>query len=78
MAKPVVDRLERELEGEAKVLRIEVSSQVGRILIRQYGIRAVPTFLVLDREGKAVYMGVGLPDRQAIAAAVAQLHSDTR
>ncbi|MCS7283876.1 MAG: thioredoxin family protein [Anaerolineae bacterium] len=78
MAKPVVDRLERDLEGRAKVLRIDAFSQVGQTLVRQYGIRAVPTFLVFDGNGEAVYVQAGLPDREAIATLVAQLHSDAQ
>lgn len=78
MAKPVVDRLERELADQARVLRIDVMSQTGRMLVQQYGVRAVPTFLVFDGNGRAVYAQAGLPDREAIVALVAQLQPDAR
>ncbi|MGQ9521871.1 MAG: thioredoxin family protein [Anaerolineae bacterium] len=70
MAKPVVDRLERELNGTAKVLRIDVMSQTGLALAQKYGVRAVPTFVVFDGKGQVVYAQAGLPDRAAIRAAV--------
>lgn len=70
MAKPVVDRLERELDGTAKVLRIDVMSRTGLALAREYGVSAVPTFIVFDGKGQVVYTQAGLPDRAAIRAAV--------
>lgn len=72
MAKPVVDRLERELNGSAKLLRINVMSQSGLALAREYGVVAVPTFIVFDGKGQVVSAQAGLPDRAAIRAAVAQ------
>ncbi len=71
MAKPVVDRLERELSGSAKVLRINVMSRAGLALAREYGVSAVPTLVVFDGKGQVVYARAGLPDRAAIRAAVA-------
>ncbi|RME35939.1 MAG: hypothetical protein D6793_06665 [Thermoflexia bacterium] len=70
--------MERELEGQASVLRISVTSPVGRTLIRQYGVYAVPTFLVFDGNGQAVYIQAGLPDRKAIVETIARLNPNTR
>lgn len=72
MAKPAVDRLERELQGTAKVLRINVMSRAGLALAREYGVGAVPTIVVFDGNGQVVYAQAGLPDRAAIRAAVLQ------
>jgi thioredoxin-related protein len=65
LAKPVVDRLERDLEGEAQVLRLSVLSNVGRQLAAQYGLQGVPTFLLFDGEGRMTDHQVGRldPDR---------------
>ncbi len=71
MAKPVVDRLEQELDGSAKVLRINVMSRTGLMLAQEYGVGAVPTFIVFDGKGQAAYVRAGLPDRAAIRAVVA-------
>lgn len=70
MAKPAVDRLQRELEGQADVLRIDVMSRVGNALAQRYGVRAVPTFLVFDGQGEIIYAQAGFPDRAAVIAAV--------
>lgn len=65
-----MDRLERELEGRAEVVRVDAMTRVGAELARRYGVRGVPTLLVFDGAGQVVYSGVGLPDRQAITTAV--------
>jgi hypothetical protein len=70
LAKPVVDGLERELEGQAQVLRLNVMDGVGGQLALRYGARGVPTVLVLDGAGEVVYAKTGSPNRGEIIAAV--------
>ena len=72
MAKPVVDGLERELEGQAQVLRLSVMDDVGGELAMRYGARGVPTFVVLDGTGTVVFKDTGMPDRDEIKAAIAK------
>lgn len=73
MAKPVVDRLERELEGEVEVLRLSSLSSIGRELGARYGIRGVPTFLLFDREGAVVHYQVGKLDADLIGSEIASM-----
>ena len=73
MAKPVVDRLERELEGQAEVLRVNVMTQLGLEIARKHGVRATPTLLIFDGKGSVVYFQAGAPNRDAVHQAVAQL-----
>ena len=73
MAKPVVDGLERKLEGRAQVLRLGVTDDVGGALALRYEVRAVPTFVLLDGAGRVVLAHAGAPDQAAIIAAVEQL-----
>ncbi len=70
MAKPVVDRLERDLEGRAEVLRVDVLTRAGATLAARYNVRGVPTFMVFDGAGQVVYGRAGTPNREAIEAAV--------
>jgi thioredoxin-related protein len=70
MAKPVVDGLEADLEGQAEVVRLSVLSDVGGTLARRYGVRGVPTLVVFDGAGEVIYSAAGIPDREAITAAV--------
>jgi thioredoxin-related protein len=59
LAKPAVSRLERDLEGQAQVLRVNAGSQVGRQLAAQYRVRGVPTFLLFDGSGQVIHVQVG-------------------
>ncbi len=72
MAKPVVDRLERELEGQAQVLRLSIMDDVGGELAMRYGARSVPTFVLLDGAGQVLLRQAGMPDRDGIKAAIAE------
>ena len=46
MAKPEVDRLERELNNHYSVIRINISSDVGKYVRHKYSVDMVPTFVV--------------------------------
>ena len=70
MAKPVVDGIERELEGRAQVVRLSVMDSVGGQLALRYGARGVPTMVVLNGAGEVVYVKIGSPNRGEILAAV--------
>jgi hypothetical protein len=70
LAKPVVDRLERELEGQSQVLRLSVMDSVGGKLALRYGVRGVPTFVLLNGADEVVLTQVGMPDRGEIVNAV--------
>jgi len=65
-----VDGLERELEGQARVVRLSVLSPLGREVAQRYGVMGVPTFLVFDGQGDLIGREVGLPDRRKIKALV--------
>ena len=69
MAKPVVDGLERDLEGKVQVVRLSVMDRVGGQLAVRYGARGVPTMVLLDGDGQVVYARTGSPNRGEIMAA---------
>ena len=49
-----MDGIERDLEGEVEVLRLGVTNGVGRELAIRYGVRSVPTLVLLDGNGDVV------------------------
>ncbi len=71
ISKPKVDQLEKDLKGQASLLRLSVKDEVGRTQALRWGVRGVPTFFVLDGAGEIVYAQAGAPDVAAIKAAVA-------
>jgi thioredoxin-related protein len=68
-----VDRLERELEGQVRVLRLSVGSAVGRALAARYGVRGVPTFVLFDGEGRIVHHQAGRLDAESMKAQIDSL-----
>jgi thioredoxin-like negative regulator of GroEL len=61
VAKPIVDGLETKLAGKAAVIRLNMLSQVGQQAAQQYGVRAVPTLVVVDGNGQPVHTQFGIP-----------------
>jgi len=72
--KPKVDQLERDLSGQATVLRLNVKDNVGLALATRWSVNGVPTFFVLNGAGDVVYARAGAPDIEGLKAAVAAAH----
>lgn len=70
ISKRSVDAMEEDLAGHAVVIQVSADEQVGRDASRVYGMRSLPTFVVLSAEGREIYRDTGSPDVEAIKAAV--------
>jgi thioredoxin-related protein len=55
-----VDGLEREYEGELKVIRLNIQDTVGQELGRKYKFEYTPTFIYFDSQGEEVWRSVGV------------------
>jgi thioredoxin-related protein len=66
MVKPIVDRLEADLGDRARVVRLDVWSSTGKALGSRFGVRAVPTFVLIGKGGETLYRGTGLLDSNKI------------
>lgn len=60
--------IEKDLEGTARVIRLDIGSELGRAGASTYGVTSVPATLVLDGAGGVVHRETGLPDRKAVVA----------
>ncbi len=67
-----MDGLERELEGQARVVRLSVHSELGQEMTQRHEVRSMPTFLVFDGQGRLIERHVGFPDRGKIKALVTE------
>lgn len=70
-----MDRLEKELENSAQVVRVDTLHPAGAVIADEYRVRAVPTLIIFNGQGKVVYSEVGIPDSKVISEIVAQLAS---
>ena len=73
MAKPIVDGLESDLKGRARVLRLNILDSVGMNAARRFGVRAVPAFFVVNGQGHVVEAQIGIPNRARLGAQVGAL-----
>lgn len=66
-----MNRLEKSIEGEAKLIRLNLKEDVGRDMWNQYLLNLVPAFLVFDSNGQEVWRQQGqFPDTQKILETV--------
>ena len=75
--KPVVNRLERSLNGQAKLIRLNLRESVGRELWDVHSLSVVPAFVVFDSKGREVWRQEGqYPDTHMIIkmAGSGQIH----
>ena len=78
MAKPIVDGLERALDGKARVYRLDLLSAVGREAAVRFGVRMVPALVVVDGSGQVVLKQAGLPAAGEVQGKVQDLLSTKR
>ena len=53
--------MEEQLTNKAQVIRLDVWSRVGRQAAARYGVRGMPTIVVVDSSGQPVYGRYGIP-----------------
>lgn len=76
-AQPIVNGLEKELEGRARVLKLDLFTEDGLEFFRQHDLRTVPAIVVLDPGGEVRYRSTGgLPDARRIRQAVVAIESE--
>jgi hypothetical protein len=68
-----VNGIEKDLQGQAKVVRLNFLNKLGRELARAYGVTAIPAMIVFDGGGRVRYSHQGVPNRQRIVQEVSQL-----
>ncbi|MBQ1305573.1 MAG: thioredoxin [Erysipelotrichales bacterium] len=65
MMAPVLEQLSREMEGKAKIVKVDVDESED--LAVRFGIMSIPT-MILFKDGNAVEMAVGFHPKPQIAA----------
>lgn len=63
MMSPIVDEIEQEIQGKAKVCKIDVDE--ARDLAIKYEIMTIPTFVVF-KNGQVSQIAVGMRDKEEL------------
>ena len=66
MMAPILKKLEKEYDGRAAIVFIDVWKHNDQA--KRFGIRAIPTQIFFDKEGKEVYRHLGFMSEKAIVA----------
>jgi hypothetical protein len=61
-AKPVVDGIEREHQGQLIVIRLNIQEPAGSELASRYQARYTPTFVMLDGTGQELWRSIEAVD----------------
>lgn len=71
MMAPILSELKETYKDKAAIVFIDVWKHPGEA--EKYGIRAIPTQIFFDREGKEMYRHVGFMDKESIVAMLEKL-----
>ncbi|HQI80868.1 MAG TPA: thioredoxin family protein [Deltaproteobacteria bacterium] len=71
MMVPVLDKVKKRYEGKAEVIVIDL--RYNRDQIERFQVRAIPTQVFYDRDGREVYRHVGFMDENAIVEQFAKM-----
>jgi thioredoxin 1 len=71
MMAPIIEELKKEYQGRADIIFIDVWKDPAPA--KKYGIRAIPTQIFFDAEGREVHRNVGFMDKKRIVDVLTRL-----
>jgi thioredoxin 1 len=71
MMAPILAELEKEYDGRAAIIFIDVWEDYSQI--ERFGIKAIPTQIFYDKQGREVKRHVGFMDKKSIEAELKRL-----
>jgi len=71
MMAPILAKVEEDFDGRAAIIFLDVWKDASHA--RKFSIRAIPTQIFFDKEGREVFRHTGFMDEAGIAAKLAEL-----
>jgi len=71
MMAPIIEELQKEYAGRADIVFIDVWK--NRDQAKKYGIRAIPTQIFFDADGREAHRNVGFMDKKQIVEVLSRL-----
>ncbi len=72
MMQPIMEEIEKEYEGQVEVVFYDVWTEEGRPYGEKYKIRAIPTQIFLDKNGKEYFRHVGFFPKEELVKVLKQ------
>ena len=69
LARPAVDALVSEIDGEFNIIRVNIHSTVGRDLRNTYGFTFTPEFVLFGPSGQEIWRAHSPPNQDAVERA---------
>ncbi|MBN1264012.1 MAG: hypothetical protein JXA25_00860 [Anaerolineales bacterium] len=76
-AKPLVNRLLSETEQTLNFVAINIHDPSYAPLVKKFGVRFTPTFLVLDQHQNELYRSIGTLDVEGVLNSLHSIHPDS-
>ena len=69
---PIMNEIEKEYQGQVEVIFHDVKTPAGKPYIKEFGLRAIPTQVFLDKEGNEYFRHLGFFPKEEIIKVLQQ------
>lgn len=66
---PIIDELEKEYAGKAKIVKYDVDDAANQSVVEKYQVMAMPTYFI-EKDGQVVAQFVGAQSKKTLAEAL--------
>lgn len=73
MMAPILVELEKEYKDRAAIVFIDVRQQENKPFVNRFGIKAIPTQIFFDKDGREISRHVGFMNKKSIVATLEKL-----
>ncbi|MFO7928060.1 MAG: thioredoxin family protein [Candidatus Humimicrobiaceae bacterium] len=69
---PILEEIEKEYQGQVEVIFHDVKTPAGKPYIKEFGVRAIPTQVFLDKDGKEYFRHLGFFPKEEVVKVLQQ------
>ncbi|MDD4765120.1 MAG: thioredoxin family protein [Anaerovoracaceae bacterium] len=69
---PILEEIEKEYQGQVEVIFHDVKTPAGNPYIKEFGVRAIPTQVFLDKDGNEYFRHLGFFPKEEVIKVLQQ------
>jgi len=69
---PILEEIEKEYQGQVEVIFHDVKTPAGKPYIEEFGVRAIPTQVFLDKDGNEYFRHLGFFPKEEVIKVLQQ------